>query len=56
MIICKLSRGSKLCIYLLVLYIFASILLSVLGVCSEIITIVVGFFVPSYVFIYLINT
>lgn len=56
MLICRLFKGGKVCIYLLVLYIFAVILFCALGVTSEIIAGVFGFFVPSYVFIYLINT
>lgn len=56
MLTCKISKGSKLCINLLVLFLFGSILSAVLGISSEIICGIIGFIIPSYIFMLLINT
>lgn len=56
MLTCRISKGSKLCINLLVLFIFGSILFCVLGITSEIISAILGFIMPCYIFMYLINT
>ena len=47
MLTCKISKGSKLCINLLVLFLFGSILSAVLGISSEIICGIIGFIINA---------